>query len=99
MRLENRPSFHGRCDLLPWFVAANLAIPDLAAAMQIQWTRMAGQWPVEASPLVIASTNSATDQILILNRGGQLLLWSADGAALGPGQDGLVVLLGEMRLQ
>ena len=97
MRLENRPSFHRRWDLLPWFVAANLTIPALAAAMQIQWTRMAGRWPVEASPLVIASTNSATDQILILNRGGQLLLWSADGAALGPGQDGLIAQLPEGR--
>src|SRR5207249_6482944 len=33
------------------FVAAAIT-PSFGLAIQIQWTRMAGQWPVEASPLV-----------------------------------------------
>jgi hypothetical protein len=61
--------------------------------MEIQWTRMAGQWPVEASPLVADFSNSGKAQILVLSRGGQLMLWTADGTAVGPGQDGLVAQL------
>ncbi len=53
---------------------------------------MAGQWPVEASPLV-SKFAGRQDEILILNRGGQLLLWSAEGKSVGSGQDGLVVQL------
>ena len=70
--------------------------PGLSRAMEIQWTRMAGQWPVEASPLVADFTDfsgSGKSQILVLNRGGQLMLWAADGAAAGAGQDGLVAQL------
>ena len=51
---------------------------------------MAGQWPVEASPLVADFSHSGKAEILVLNRGGQLMLWAADGAAVGSGQDGLV---------
>ncbi len=61
--------------------------------MEIQWTRMAGQWPVEASPLVADFSHSGKAEILVLNRGGQLLLWAADGTAIGSGQDGLVAQL------
>lgn len=71
-------------------LAAAVATPGLAA--EIIWTRMAGQWPVEASPLVSKFTGHQ-DEILVLNRGGQLLLWSADGKAVGTGQDGLVAQL------
>ena len=70
--------------------------PGLSRAMEIQWPRMAGQWPVEASPLVADFTDfsgSGKSQILVLNRGGQLMLWAADGAAAGAGQDGLVAQL------
>src|SRR2546426_6950495 len=77
-------------------IAAAALMPALGWAMEIQWTRMAGQWPVEASPLVIKSTNG-TEEILVLNRGGQLLLWTAEGTAIGPGQDGLVAQLPEGR--
>lgn len=62
-------------------------------AMEIQWTRMAGQWPVEASPLVGRFTGNEEEQILVINRGGQVLLWAADGKPLGAGQDGLVCQL------
>ena len=65
--------------------------------MEIQWTRMAGQWPVETSPLVGRITGSAKEEILVLNRGGQLLLWAPDGTAIGSGQDGLVAQLPEGR--
>src|SRR2546423_907244 len=59
-------------------------------AMEIVWTRTTGQWPVEASPLVIKSNLTGKDEILLLNRGGQLLLWDAEGLPLGSGQDGMV---------
>lgn len=77
---------------LLWMALAT-ATPELNWAMDIRWTRMAGQWPVEASPLVGRFSESGLQEILVLNRGGQLLLWSADGTAIGPGQDGAVALL------
>lgn len=58
---------------------------------------MAGQTPVEASPLVGQFSGSGKAEILVLNQGGQLLLWTADGTAVGPGQDGLVAQLPEGR--
>ncbi len=51
---------------------------------------MTGQWPVEASPVVADLSHSGRPEILVLNRGGQLMLWAADGTAIAPGQDGLV---------
>lgn len=63
--------------------------------MDIQWTRMAGQTPLEASPLVGKFTSSGKDEILALNQGGQLLLWTSDGKAIGSGQDGLVAQMPE----
>jgi len=66
-------------------------------ALEIQWTRMAGQWPVETSPLVGQFGSGGGEEILVLNRGGQLLWWQADGKALGPGQDGMAVQLPEGR--
>lgn len=75
------------------FIVAVALTPPLGWAMEIQWTRMAGQTPVEASPLVGNFSGNAKDEILVLNRGGQLLLWKADGTAIGAGQDGLVAQL------
>lgn len=68
------------------------ALSTYCSAAEVVWTRMAGQTPVESSPLVGKFTGQQ-DEILILNRGGQLLLWSDDGKAIGPGQDGLVAQL------
>ena len=68
-------------------------MPVFGRAMEIQWTRMAGQWPVEASPLAADLSRSGKADILVLNRGGQLMLWAADGTAVGSGQDGLVAQL------
>lgn len=78
------------------FIAAALATAT-GWTMDIQWTRMAGQWPVEASPLVGRFSGGSKEEILVLNRGGQLLLWEADGTALGTGQDGAVAQLPEGR--
>ncbi len=75
------------------FIAAVALAPALGGAMEIQWTRMAGQWPVEASPLAGQFSGSGKAEILVLNRGGQLMLWASDGTAIGAGQDGLVAQL------
>ena len=72
-------------------------LPATGCAMEIQWTRMAGQWPVEASPVVADITYSGKSGIIVLNQGGQLMLWTADGASTGPGQDGVVAQLPEGR--
>lgn len=74
-------------------VALTLSVTSIGRAMDIRWTRMAGQWPVEASPLVGKFSDSGQQEILVGNRGGQLLLWSPDGKAIGPGQDGAVAQL------
>jgi hypothetical protein len=66
-------------------------------ALDIQWTRLAGQWPVEASPLVGNFDRRSGDDVLLLNRGGQVLLWSGDGSPVGSGQDGAVAQLPEGR--
>src|SRR6266700_4821485 len=82
-RLQARTSLNS-------FLVAMAMIPFAGRAMEIQWTRMAGQWPVESSPLVGEFSQPGKTEILILNRGGQLMLWSPDGTAVGSGQDGLV---------
>jgi hypothetical protein len=69
------------------------SLPVICWSMDIQWTRMAGQWPAEASGLVGNFTGTNKEEILVLNRGGQLLLWRGDGAAIGSGQDGAVAQL------
>ncbi|MBI3852751.1 MAG: DUF4091 domain-containing protein [Verrucomicrobia bacterium] len=71
--------------------------PLIGRAMEIQWTRMAGQWPVESSPLVGEISQPGKTEILVLNRGGQLMLWSPDGKDIGSGQDGLVAQLPQGR--
>jgi hypothetical protein len=78
---------------VPVLLIAAALTPVFSRGMEIQWTRMAGQWPVEASPLVADFSNSGRAQILVLNRGGQLMLWADDGTAVGSGQDGLVAQL------
>jgi len=80
-----------------FFAVAFASTPVLGWTMEIQWTRMAGQTPVEASPLVGQFSDSGKAEILVLNQGGQLMLWAADGTAIGSGQDGLVAQLPEGR--
>ena len=86
----HRLGFRTRCTLLLITVAMTTWSGE---ATEIQWTRMAGQWPVESSPLVADFRQSGTVEILVLNRGGQLMLWTSDGTAVGSGQDGLVAQL------
>jgi hypothetical protein len=68
----------------------------LAAACrpaEIIWTRMTGQMPVEAAPLVADLNGDGAKEILLLNRAGQLMLWKLDGSPLGRGQDGTIAEL------
>jgi hypothetical protein len=68
----------------------------LAAAgrpAEIVWTRMTGQMPVEAAPLVADLNGDGEKEILLLNRAGQLMLWKLDGSPLGRGQDGTIAEL------
>ena len=68
-----------------------------AWSMQIEWRRMTGQWAVETSPVVTDIDKDGSNEILCINRGGQLLLWNLDGTAIGEGQDGFVAQLPEGR--
>ena len=62
-------------------------------ATEIVWTRMTAQFPVEASPWVGKFGKTGETNIIIVNRGGQVLLWSLEGKSLGKEQDGLVAQL------
>jgi len=61
--------------------------------MHIEWTRMTAQTPVERAPLVVDIDRDGAQEILVLNRGGQILLWTLNGAPVGDGQDGAVAQL------
>ena len=78
---------------VPALLIAIVLAPCVSRGMEIEWTRMAGQWPVEASPLVADFSHNGKVEILVLNRGGQIMLWSPEGTAVGSGQDGLVAQL------
>jgi outer membrane protein assembly factor BamB len=60
---------------------------------EIVWTRMTGQMPVEAAPLVADFDRNGEKEILLLNRAGQLMLWKLDGTPAGSGQDGTIAQL------
>jgi outer membrane protein assembly factor BamB len=66
-------------------------------AMKIKWTAMTGQWPVETMPTVVDLNGDHQQEILTINRYGQLLYWDTNGNPLGKGQDGCVVQLPEGR--
>lgn len=78
--------------LLAFFLLA-----PAVSAMDRQWTRMTGQQPVETAPLITDWNGDGKPEALIINRLGQVLLWSVDGKALGGGQDGSAVQLPEGR--
>ncbi len=73
--------------------AVLLACVPTAHAMEIEWVRTTGQWPVETAPLVADLEGDGTSEILAVNRGGQVLAWRIDGSAIGSGEDGLVAQL------
>ena len=77
--------------IVPIFVL--FVLPFSAHGMDRVWTRMTGQTPVEAPPLVIDLDQDVEDEILILNRGGQILHWTPEGEPIGSGQDGTVLEL------
>jgi len=64
-------------------------------AMHLQTTIGTGQWPMECTPALLHRHQGGGAEIVAVNRGGQLLLWHADGKPAGPGQDGMVCQLGE----
>jgi hypothetical protein len=76
--------------LLVWFGCVSTAP---ALAMEIEWVRMTGHWPVETSPLVADVDGDGRSEILAVNRGGQVMLWALDGTAIGKGEDGTVAQL------
>jgi hypothetical protein len=66
-----------------------------ASAMEIAWARMTGQYPVESTPLVADINGDGAQELLAVNRAGQLMFWRLDGAPLGSGQDGAAAQLPE----
>jgi outer membrane protein assembly factor BamB len=68
-----------------------------ASAMNRIWTRMTGQTPVETAPLVGDFNHDSRMELLAVNRGGQVMLWSLDGKDAAAGQDGTVTQLPEGR--
>lgn len=74
-----------------------LSLVAVADGMERVWIRMAGQWPVEGPPLITDWNGDGKKEALLVNRGGQLMVWSLDGVAVGAGQDGMAVMLPEGR--
>ena len=72
-----------------------LSLP--AAAMEFEWTKPAGQFRTEATPLVADFDGDGVAEILAVNMGGQVMLWAVDGAPIGSGQDGTVAQLPDGR--
>jgi len=66
-------------------------------SMETGWIQTTAQWPVEREPLVADIDNDGTNEIILVNRGGQVLLWDLKGNPLGAGQDGQVAQLPEGR--
>ncbi len=87
----NHSAFLNRSKTAICFTALLLAVS--VPAMDLAWTQPNAQWPVETAPLVVDLNHDAQPEILILNRGGQLLHWSGDGQPLGEGQGGAVCTL------
>ncbi|MBI2424409.1 MAG: PQQ-binding-like beta-propeller repeat protein [Candidatus Hydrogenedentes bacterium] len=80
--------------LLSMAIAVLGCVP-VANAMELIWTRPAGQWPSECTPLVADLDGHPGEEILAINKIGQLMLWRTDGTALGEGQDGTIAQLPE----
>ena len=66
-------------------------------AMKNEWVHMTGQWPVARGPVIVDMDMDGKNEIVLLNRGGQLLHWTLDGAKIGAGQDGMEIQLPEGR--
>lgn len=64
-------------------------------SMDIEWVKMTGQWPSPRGPVIIDMDMDGENEIVILNRYGQVLHWRLDGSKIGSGQGGMVVRLPE----
>lgn len=76
-----------------WVLILAASLP--AAALEIDWVRMTGRWPLESAPRVTDLDGDGADEIVAVNRGGQVLLWKADGTPVGKGPDGVAATLPE----
>lgn len=77
------------------FTALYLLVAGNALGMDLLWTRPTGQFPVEVAPLWTDLNGDARNELLILNRGGQILHWDDQGNPVGAGQDGCLHQLPE----
>ncbi len=66
-------------------------------AMEIEWVKMTGQWPAERGPVLVDMDMDGKNEIVILNRHGQILHWRLDGSRIGSGQGGMVIQLPDGR--
>ncbi len=64
-------------------------------AMKIEWVQMTGQWPSPRGPVIVDMDMDGNNEIVILNRWGQVLHWNLDGSKIGSGQGGMVIQLPE----
>ena len=69
-------------------LAILLLLAPNSPALEIAWTRMTGQFPVECSPILVEHEGGSS--LLTVNRGGELMLWGLDGTDRGGGPDGRV---------
>ncbi|MBX7259082.1 MAG: PQQ-binding-like beta-propeller repeat protein [Candidatus Hydrogenedentes bacterium] len=74
-------------------VAALSSAPS--RAMDRVWTKPAGQFRMEAGPLVVE--DDGKQELLAVDIGGEVMHWGVDGKDIGAGQDGLVATLPEGR--
>jgi hypothetical protein len=63
--------------------------------LDITWTRMTGQESVECAPRMVDLDGDGEQEILAINRRGQVMLWGVGGKDTGDGPDGLVLQLPE----
>jgi len=63
--------------------------------MDIEWVNMTGQWPSPRGPVIVDMDMDGENEIVILNRYGQVLHWRLDGSKIGSGQDGMIIRLPE----
>ena len=62
-----------------------------AYPMEFVWTRTTGQYRAEATPLIADVDGDGIDEIVAVNLGGQVMVWTLDGSPVGRGQDGILL--------
>lgn len=66
-----------------------MAVGGAASALDIEWVRTTGQWPVDTPPLVADIDGDGRTELIALNRGGQVLVWAIDGSDISQDQEGI----------